>query len=145
MTGKLKRPGENPVKQRRIIVGKTDMNFWDKLIHVGLHHHDGLTGEYHRILRSELQRARVMPDRKIPPHTVTLNSVVTLTDLDSGDVMCLTLVMPEKADAGDYVSILSPLGMAIFGYQSGDTITWGPIRSPMRLQIDRVDRSQVTV
>jgi transcription elongation GreA/GreB family factor len=55
--------------------------------------------------------------------------------------MIVNLVMPEHADGTpDRLSVISPLGMALFGYAAGDRLDWGPHQRPIRLKVNRVRR-----
>jgi len=92
-------------------------------------------------LRAELDRARVLSDGGLPGDVVGLGSTVEITDLDAGSRMRFTLVVPERATGNGRVSVLSPLGMALFGYRMGDTIEWGPVSRLLRYRIDDVRRN----
>jgi regulator of nucleoside diphosphate kinase len=49
-------------------------------------------------LGSEIKRAKRVDSRKITPEYITMNSVIELTDLDTGRIMNLKLVYPDDAD-----------------------------------------------
>jgi regulator of nucleoside diphosphate kinase len=78
----------------------------------------------------ELERAllRVAPSDPgdVPADAVTMNSVVRLRDLRSGEVVTWTLVYPgdEAGAAATSVSVLSPMGAAMLGRRCGDVICW---------------------
>jgi regulator of nucleoside diphosphate kinase len=76
-------------------------------------------------LQRELNRARIVPPRRVPPDVVTMHSQARVLDVDTGEEMLFKLVFPEEADieAGD-LSVLAPLGTAILGYRAGDTLAW---------------------
>jgi len=65
-------------------------------------------------------RARVVPAARIPRNVVTMSSRVRCRDAHGDDVE-LTLVYPWDARDGR-VSVLTPLGRALLGAASGDTI-----------------------
>ncbi len=76
-------------------------------------------------LAGELDRARIVPESEIPPDIVTLGSSVELEDLDDGEILTYTLVLPGEADASlGRISVLAPLGTAMLGYQVGDEFKW---------------------
>ena len=76
-----------------------------------------------------LQRAEVVPPKKIQSNRVTMNSKFRLKDEIGNEEMELTLVFPistAKEDTPDFeefnVSILSPMGLSVFGRRTGDVI-----------------------
>jgi len=75
-------------------------------------------------LRSELDRADVVDSSDIPADVVTMNSVVTFKDEDSGDEVTITLVYPSGAGVPGTVSILAPVGSALLGLRVGQHIQW---------------------
>lgn len=78
----------------------------------------------HRILNA----ARLVMPHDVRPDTITMNSTAGLRD-NRGKTMSLTLVFPESAStrlgAGSdkiNVSILTPLGLLLFGRRIGDCL-----------------------
>jgi regulator of nucleoside diphosphate kinase len=95
--------------------------------------------EYLDDLRSELQKARIVQPDKVPRHVVTMNSTVTLRDLETGERETYTLVYPNQADiANNRLSVLAPVGTAILGQRVGDEITWRVPSGWRRLKVQRV-------
>lgn len=77
------------------------------------------------MLKTELERAAVVDAAEVPSDVVTMDSVVELLDLDSGQRETFTLVYPEEENVREYLlSILSPVGTAILGFRVGDPISW---------------------
>jgi len=78
-----------------------------------------------RLLENELKRARIVPAEEIPPDVITMNTRAEFLDLESGERMQLTLVLPSDANINDgKVSVLAPLGTAMLGYRVGDEFEW---------------------
>jgi regulator of nucleoside diphosphate kinase len=87
-------------------------------------------------LVAELERAQILPHDAIPPDVVTMNSVVSLKDLDTKEEMVFRLVYPGETDFDEeVVSVLAPVGTAVLGYRVGDTIEWEVPGGMRRLQI----------
>jgi regulator of nucleoside diphosphate kinase len=83
-------------------------------------------------LEEELARGKVVAPASVPDDVVTMNSVVMLRDVDSGQEMTCRLVFPTEASASENrVSVLAPVGTAILGYQVGDCVEW-PVPSGTR-------------
>lgn len=90
-------------------------------------------------LTEELDRARVVPPNEIPPDVVTMNSEVALRDLDTGEEMVFTVVFPSEANVDQRkVSVLAPLGTAVLGYRTGDSIEWRVPGGTRRIRIENV-------
>jgi regulator of nucleoside diphosphate kinase len=72
----------------------------------------------------ELDRARVVPENKLPPDVVRMGSWVTYKS-DGGEVQSVQLVYPGQADiSAEKISVLTPVGTALIGLKAGQSITW---------------------
>ncbi|MBC6941122.1 MAG: nucleoside diphosphate kinase regulator [Xanthomonadales bacterium] len=91
-------------------------------------------------LRDELDRANVVAPEKIPDNLVTMNSTVTCVEEIGGKQHVLTLCYPAEADAAKgRVSVLAPVGAALLGLTTGQTIDWTtPDGQPLRLRVTAV-------
>lgn len=75
-------------------------------------------------LLSEMDRAKVVAGRPVPPTVVQMGSAVEFLS-DDGQQRRVTLVFPGEADiAAGKVSILTPIGAALIGLSEGQSITW---------------------
>lgn len=73
------------------------------------------------VLETVLASARITNPREVPPDVVTMNSKVEIRNRDLRTDRILTLVFPKDAEASpDSISILNPVGMAMFGRRVGD-------------------------
>jgi regulator of nucleoside diphosphate kinase len=90
-------------------------------------------------LKSEVERAQVVPSDRVPPDVITLNSTAQLLDLETGEIMNFTLVVPKDAQIDDgKISVLAPLGTAMLGYRVGDQFEWPIPYGLRRLKITHV-------
>ncbi len=90
-------------------------------------------------LQEEIKRAKIVEPTEIPGDVITMNSRVRLRDLDTGEQMQVSLVYPSGADAATKkISILAPIGTAILGYRTGDTIEWDVPAGVRRLKVEDV-------
>jgi regulator of nucleoside diphosphate kinase len=88
------------------------------------------------ILEEELERAQVVEPHAVPPDVITMNSEVRLRDLETGETFTYRLVYPtSKGQDQNAVSVLAPIGMAMLGYRTGETIEWPVPKGIRRLQI----------
>ncbi len=76
-------------------------------------------------LQHELERAIIVKQDALPPHTVRLNSKVTVVNIETQRLLDFTIVLPEHADIDrNKISVISPLGTALIGFRKGEEITW---------------------
>ncbi len=84
------------------------------------------------LLEKELYRGVLVDPQDVPEDVITMNSKVSVTDIESGETTTYTLVYPSAANISENkLSILAPLGMALLGYHKGDIIEW-PVPSGIR-------------
>jgi len=95
--------------------------------------------EYLEKLQTEIQRAVVVPPHDIPSDVITMNSVVCLKDVDTGEEETYTLVFPEDSDLKQgRLSILAPIGTAMLGFKVGDVFEWDVPAGKRRLQVEKI-------
>lgn len=76
-------------------------------------------------LNAELDRAQMCTPESMPHDVVTMNSQVKFRDLTTGEERTRTLVYPAKmTDSATQLSVLAPVGAALIGLRTGDTINW---------------------
>ena len=98
--------------------------------------------EHARVLAEELERAHLVDTSEARADVVTMNSRVTVTDLDSGREHEYTIVFPRDADlSAGRISVLAPIGTALLGYAAGDEIEWNVPGGVRRLRIDSVHQA----
>ena len=67
--------------------------------------------------------AAIVDPTEIPEDVVTMNSIVTLIDISSGEIANYALVYPADANVDRLkISVLAPLGAAILGRAEGDIV-----------------------
>jgi regulator of nucleoside diphosphate kinase len=92
-----------------------------------------------RLLENELRRARIVAPEEVPSDVITMNTRAELLDLESGERMQFTLVLPADANINDgKVSVLAPLGTAMLGYRVGDEFEWPVPYGLRRLKVAHV-------
>lgn len=77
------------------------------------------------LLLREAERARLHSATRIPADVVTMGSQVAFLDDSSDGPRTVTLVYPGEADISEgRISILTPIGAALIGLRSGQSILW---------------------
>lgn len=76
-------------------------------------------------LQAELVSAEKVADEKLSGNIIRLNSYFEVKDLSTGKTLQLSLVLPKNADLSQKrISVLSPLGVALIGFQEGMVVEW---------------------
>lgn len=111
-------------RNQNLIVEKREYVFLKRILNI-----NGFTGEItvknslHKLI-SELQSAKILDEEDMPSDTVRFNSKVTITS-SNGWERTLQLVLPSERNLDEgKISVLTPMGSALFGYSMGDTIEW---------------------
>ncbi|GLJ00670.1 nucleoside diphosphate kinase regulator [Sphingobium sp. BS19] len=77
------------------------------------------------LLLAEINRAKVVPDSRLPGDVVAMQSTVKFVDEASGVERTLQLVYPQAADIeAGRISILSLVGAGLLGLRPGQSISW---------------------
>ncbi len=94
-------------------------------------------------LEQELERATILPDRKLPKDVVSMFSTVQYRNTETQAVNTETLVYPAEADVNaSKVSVLAPIGAALIGLRVGHHIDWAlPNAKTVRLEVIGVSQA----
>lgn len=126
------------MQERTIYITKFDLERLEELLSVAAEFSYRDRGDLEK-LEEELHKGNVVDSKEIPPNVVTMNSRVRLIDIDKNQSMVYTLVFPKDADLDvGKLSVLSPIGTAIFGYSVGDVIEWQVPKGMRRIRIEQV-------
>ncbi len=126
------------MSEQKIYITDFDLKRLKKLLQAS-----SKTGErknsYLEQLRKEVEKAVVVPSEDIPKDAITMNSKVSLIDLESMKELVYTLVFPEDADSlSGKISVLAPVGTALLGYRVGDVIEWDVPAGKRRLKVKEI-------
>ncbi|MGI9861073.1 transcription elongation factor GreA [Moorella naiadis] len=93
-------------------------------------------------LEKKLRNAKVIVASEVPNDVVSLGSRVTLKDLDDNEEIEYEIVGSMEADpAENRISNESPVGKALLGHHSGETIDIQVPAGNLRYQILNIDRA----
>ena len=111
-----------------------------------------LQAEHHQpvvaaMLLEEIERAELHDPETMPPGHARLNSRVTFLDEKTQKVRDVVLVLPADANIAEgRISILTPMGAALYGLAENHAIDWPDLWGNVRqIQILRVLSPDVTV
>ncbi|MEZ4792427.1 MAG: GreA/GreB family elongation factor [Gelidibacter sp.] len=75
-------------------------------------------------LAEELKTAHILDEAEMPEDVVRFNSIVTVTSSNDWE-KTLQIVQPSEKDMkNNKISILTPMGAALFGYSVTDIVRW---------------------
>lgn len=92
-------------------------------------------------LAEELDRADIVAPEHVPDDVVTMHAQVRYVDESTGEQRSVVLVYPDEADASHgRISVLSPVGAALLGLATGQSIEWTFPNGPRRLRVVDVNQ-----
>ena len=92
------------------------------------------------MLLEEIERAELHEPATLPDDAITLGSEVEFVDEKSSQLRRVELVMPAEANISlGKISILTPVGAALYGLRKGQSIDWPDLSGEVRrIRIVRV-------
>jgi regulator of nucleoside diphosphate kinase len=89
--------------------------------------------------RRQLQRSRPVSAEEVPSDVITMNSRFAVRDDHTGEMICYTLVYRgEEAPYLGKLSVLSPMGMALYGARVGEEVCWMSTAGPEVATVHRL-------
>lgn len=86
----------------------------------------------------ELKTAHILDEEEMPVDVVRLNSIVTVTSENNWE-KTIQIVQPSEKDIkNSKISILTPMGAALFGYSVNDVVQWDFPTGKKELKITEV-------
>lgn len=84
-----------------------------------------VTAVEEEVLKEQLKNATQVVRRELPDDVVSIDTVVTIKDLDTNEEETYKFVPPAKAkQRNQTLSILDDMGLALVGYTVGAKIEW---------------------
>ncbi|ARN77204.1 transcription elongation factor GreAB [Nonlabens spongiae] len=112
------------MKYGSLIVEKKEYVFLKRIINISGYVEDIETQKSLRRLNDELKTAQVVDEWDMPEDVIRFNSRIKVAS-DQGWEKNVQVVIPEDKDLQqDKISILTPMGAALFGYSEADVIEW---------------------
>lgn len=112
------------MKYGSLIVEKRELSMLRRLLMQAEHKADSIYSASVTKLSAELRSANTVDEAEMPAEVVRLNSIVTINTPHNKD-KTFQVVLPEYSNiAENKLSILAPMGLALFGYAQDDQISW---------------------
>ena len=112
------------MKYEEIIIEKREYELLRQIISNADHNKDKTYKASIEKLTDELKSATIINNENMPIEVVRFNSIVTV-QMPFGEPKSFQIVTPDKSDISkNKLSILAPMGLALFGYAISDEIMW---------------------
>lgn len=128
------------MKYGSLILEKKEYVYLKRLLNISGYAGDFETQKSLNRLNEELKNAQIVDEKEIPADVIRFNSRIMVYS-ESGWERTLQLVIPsEKNTKQDKISILTPMGAALYGYSEGDTIEWDFPSGKQKIKIVTVNQ-----
>ncbi|MEH6713513.1 MAG: nucleoside diphosphate kinase regulator [Paraglaciecola polaris] len=89
-----------------------------------------------RAIENELDRATIVACKDLPENVVAIGSQVTFKILDTQRTFTKTLCLPaDTIKFEDSISVFAPIGSALIGLSTGQSIKWQTQRGQQSVEI----------
>lgn len=112
------------MKYGEIIVEKKEYELLRRIMGMAHYHKDDSYKASIAKLNDELKRAKIVHKKDLPVDVIRFNSTVSIQTVFNVK-KTYQIVIPEKSNIQfNKISVLAPMGLALFGYAQGDEILW---------------------
>jgi regulator of nucleoside diphosphate kinase len=128
------------MKYGGIVVEKKEYEIVKKILVKELREGDRIQQTAKDKLLKELKSAKLLHAAAMPTDIVRLNSTVTFVLGDLSEKR-FKIVQPEQSNLSESrLSLLSPMGLALFGYSQDDVVEWQFPSGPSTIRIIQVEQ-----
>ncbi|KAA3624421.1 MAG: transcription elongation factor GreAB [Flavobacterium sp.] len=128
------------MKYGSLILEKKEYVYLKRILNISGYAGDFETQKSLNRLNEELKNAQIVDEKDIPADVIRFNSRIMVYS-ESGWERTLQLVIPSEKNAKqDKISILTPMGAALYGYSEGDTIEWDFPSGKQKIKIVSVNQ-----
>ncbi len=133
------------MKYGNLILEKKEYVYLKRILNILGYAEDFHTQSSFQRLIDELKTAHIVDEDDMPEDIIRFNSKI-LIFAEKGWEKTIQLVIPTEKDAKqDKVSILTPMGSALFGYAEGDTVEWDFPTGKKKITIVAVSQNEQKV
>jgi len=133
---------EYDMKYGSLILEKKEYVYIKRILNISGYAEDFETQKSLQRLSKELKNALIVNEADMPEDVIRFNSRI-MVNSEKGWKKTIQLVIPPDRDAKqDKISILTPMGAALFGYSEGDAIEWDFPSGEQKLKIITVTQEK---
>lgn len=112
------------MKYGELIIEKKELKVLKNIMSMAHYYKDASYRASIEKLNRELSVAKIVSNKEMPEDIIRFNSMVTI-QTQNNLKKTYQLVVPEKSDIKvNKISVLAPMGLALFGYAEGDDVLW---------------------
>ncbi|MEA9414776.1 GreA/GreB family elongation factor [Flavobacterium sp. PL02] len=112
------------MENNKIIIEAKELELLKEIISTTQNNSDRIYNLSIKRLSRELETATVMAHNQMPEKIVRINSKVTV-QIATNIIKNFQIVVPEKSNLNqNKLSVMSPMGLALYGYSINDEISW---------------------
>ncbi len=132
------------MKNKTIIIEKKEYELLKRIMGMAQYYKDKSYKNSIEKLCMELQSARIVKNKEMPEDVVRFNSVVVIkTPFNASREY--QIVTPQRSDIREgKISVLAPMGLALFGYSQGDEIAWEFPTGMSSILIEKVKQEKLS-
>lgn len=135
----------NKMKYKQLFIEKKEYVLLKRYVNLGAHYNDATLWQSIQKLLTELDSAKILDEADMPGDVVRFHSMITVTSENRWRRRVQLVLPPEKDVSKDKISILTPMGIALFGYAEGDVVSWEFPSGPKQLRIEKVEQQPVFI
>jgi len=112
------------MKYGSLILEKKEYVYLKRILNILEYAKDFETQRSLQRLSEELKIAQIVDEAEVPKDVIRFNSKIKIYSKNGWEKTIQLVTPPEKDAKQDKISILTPMGAALFGYSEGDIIEW---------------------
>ena len=130
------------MKYGSLILEKKEYVYIKRILNISGYAEDHETQRCLAKLSEELKTAHIVDEDEMPYDVVRFNSKVTVV-FNNGIQETVQVVIPMDRDIKtNKISVLTPMGSALFGYSEGDTVLWDFPSGKQQIKITDVQQEE---
>lgn len=130
------------MKYGSLIIEKKEYVYLKRILNISGYAEDFETQKSLQRFNDEIKNAQIVNEDEMPIDVIRFNSKMVVHS-EKGWKKMIQLVTPsEKDSTKDKISILTPMGAALFGYSEGDTMEWDFPSGKQQLKIVEVSQDK---
>ncbi|WP_339885681.1 GreA/GreB family elongation factor [Polaribacter vadi] len=130
------------MKYGNIILEKKEYVYLKRLLNLNAYTNNSDTQSSIQRLIEELKTAKIIDEIEMPEDVIRFNSTVKVV-AENGWENTLKIVVPSEKNVKEHkISVLSPIGIALFGYSENDELVWDFPGGQRKIKIVAVNQDE---
>lgn len=130
------------MKYGNIILEKKEYVYLKRLLNLNTYTNNSNTQSSIQRLIEELKTAQIVDEIEMPEDVIRFNSNVKVI-AENGWENTLKIVVPSEKNVKEHkISVLSPIGIALFGYSENDELVWDFPGGQRKIKIVAVNQDE---